>query len=727
MPAALVGALLAAGCTDLGAPDWSPDGRRIVYTRVSGMRPEVRMLNVDAGGKPQLIAGGAFRARWSPDGGRVFYLVASEDGTKGLCSALSDGTDVRTHVPVGKASVSWYAPAPDGDAVYYLSETDSIVYRLGLANARAERVLPADVTCAAAALGPSGSYLACLVPKAGGAEGAPPKGYDVRVFDLEDGSWRRQTASLDVSGKAEAGIVPSILFTPDEREVVAFADPTREIISMPLQRGRTRKAKVPRGGASLVLKSISPDGRLLHLTFAVDQTRFTSQTVDLVTGRAEVDVLDAPVLVGGSSWAPGGGAVAEHTPMGIRISLPDGRWKKRYPVGLDEHVRLAEGLIAEGDPAMALTIATTAVGEAGPDFDIQRLRLLESDAHAALENVRDAARSLYEAWLLHPVSDTPTPEVARRAAGLRHADRLVEVIRRALGGDAASRARTLKAALPLVAEPPLIAGMNFRIAEAALESGDAKEAGKRFRLASETADFPAADYAAGLAGAAHYVASKSAQTDRYAAELLMKAVDLFPASPLQDDFAAILEQARDPAMAVLRRTQDANHASGLAAWGSVRTVRSVSWSLAPTLGDGRRILVEVSYSSTVYIARAEERARAVLRGVRTDIGSLEFAPSGRLLAFVAGQAAYVIDLAGRVVVGDAGALARGGPEDGEIVTSMAWDADGKTLVVEVALPDGTTERRRIDVPKPEAPRPGAPRPGARQPGVPRPGIPPQPE
>ena len=37
--------------------------------------------------------------------------------------------------------------------------------------------------------------------------------------------------------------------------------------------------------------------------------------------------------------------------MGLKVSLPDGRWKKHYPVGLDEHVRLAEGLIAEGDPA----------------------------------------------------------------------------------------------------------------------------------------------------------------------------------------------------------------------------------------------------------------------------------------------------------------------------------------------------------------------------------------
>lgn len=188
----------------------------------------------------------------------------------------------------------------------------------------------------------------------------------------------------------------------------------------------------------------------------------------------------------------------------------------------------------------------------------------------------------------------------------------------------------------------------------------------------------------------------------------MKAIDLFPTSPLQDDLREALRQAQDPAAAVLRRTQDANHPSGLAAWGSIRTVRSASWSLRPVLGGGRRILVEVSFNSTVYVAGPEEqaRARAVLSGIGADLGSFAFAPSGKLLAFVAagagGQAAYVIDLAGRIVSGDAAALAGSGPEGGEIVTAVAWDRGGRALVMEVVLPDGAAEERRIEVPLPGA-------------------------
>ena len=700
--ATLAAATLVCGCVDLGVPDWSPDGRRIVYTRVSGMRPEVRLLDVDAGETPRLLAEGAFRARWTPDGKRVLFLVAGADGRKGLSSCLPDATDVRAHVPLGPASVSWYAPAPRGGAVFYLNETDGAVYRLNLAAGRAERVLPAGARCEAAALGPSGRYLACIVPISKEKAGAEPRGFEARVFDLEEKQWLPQKAPLATGKKDEAGTVFGILFTPDEREVVAFIDPTREIVSMPLGRGRPRKARAASGGASLVLKSISPDGRALHLTFALYQERFASQKVDLTTGKARVLVDNSPVLVGGPSWAPGGGAVAEHTPMGIRVSLPGGRWKKHYPVGLDERVRLGQDLIARGDPAMALALARDALEEAGPDADLQRLRLLESDAHDALGDVEAAARSLYEAWLLHPVSNTPPAEVARRAAALRQADRLVEVVGRALKGDARARLETLKTALPLVAEPALVAGVNFRIGEAALAAGEAREAGKRFLLASEATDFPAADYAAGLAGVAYYV---SGRDDRYAVELLMRAVDLYPTSPLQDDCREALRQARDPAMSVLRRTKDANHESGLVAWGSVRTERSANWSLGPTLEGGRRILVEVSYDSTVYVAGPEEheRARAVLRGARADIRSLSFAPSGRHLAFVAagplGQAAYVINLAGKVVSGDRAALSTGEFASGETVESLRWAPDGKTLLVTVALADGTTKRRRVEMPK----------------------------
>jgi len=710
----VIAATLVSGCVDLGVPDWSPDGRKIVYTRVSGMRPEVRLLDVDAGGKPRLLAEGAFRALWAPDGERVFFLVAGADGKKGLHSCLPDASDARVHVPLGAASVSWYAPAPKGRAVYYLNEADGVVYRLDLAAGRAERVLPAGAKCEAAALGPSGRYLACIVTLAKDKDEAEPRSFEARVFDLEEKEWLPPKAPLATGAEDDASTVFGVLFTPDESGVVCFVDPTREIVLMPLGRGRIRKAKVAPGGASLVLKSISPDGRALHLTFALDQDKFTSHKVDLATGKGLVLVDKSPVLVGGPSWAPGGGAVAEHTPMGIRVSLPGGRWKKHYPVGIDEHVRLGQDLIARGDPAMALTLAGAALEDAGPDADVQRLRLLESDAHDAIGDVEAAARSLYEAWLLHPVSDTPPAEVARRAASLRQADRLVEVVWRALRGDAGARLETLRTALPLVAEPALVAGVNFRIGEAALETGEAREAGKRFLLASEATDFPAADYAAGLAGVAYYV---SGRDDRYAVELLMRAVDLYPTSPLQDDFREALRQARDPAMSVLRRTKDANHESGLVAWGSVRTERSASWSLGPTLEGGRRILVEVSYESTVYIAGPEEheRARAVLRGARTDLRSLAFAPSGGHLAFVAagplGQAAYVIDLAGRVVSGDRAALAGAGPEGGETVESLRWAPNGKTLLVTVSMPDGTTKRRRVELPK-SKPRP-APRPAPK--------------
>ncbi len=86
--------------------------------------------------------------------------------------------------------------------------------------------------------------------------------------------------------------------------------------------------------------------------------------------------------------------------------------------------------------------------------------------------------------------------------------------------------------MALAGNPQIVAGLNFRIAEAYLATGDHQDAGKRFRMASETTDFPAADYAAGLAGCSFYCVPKRRDS---ADELLVKALDVFPASPLQED------------------------------------------------------------------------------------------------------------------------------------------------------------------------------------------------
>jgi TolB protein len=57
-------------------PDWSPDGRFVVYTSSAGEAMELWLLDLQSGHTQQLTHGGAVNVepRWSPDGRRILYV-----------------------------------------------------------------------------------------------------------------------------------------------------------------------------------------------------------------------------------------------------------------------------------------------------------------------------------------------------------------------------------------------------------------------------------------------------------------------------------------------------------------------------------------------------------------------------------------------------------------------------------------------------------------------------
>jgi dipeptidyl aminopeptidase/acylaminoacyl peptidase len=63
-------------------PDWSPDGRRILYTSYRSDALELRVLDLESGATRPLVANGAVNldARWSPDGARVAYVSTAYMG-----------------------------------------------------------------------------------------------------------------------------------------------------------------------------------------------------------------------------------------------------------------------------------------------------------------------------------------------------------------------------------------------------------------------------------------------------------------------------------------------------------------------------------------------------------------------------------------------------------------------------------------------------------------------
>lgn len=97
--------------TDANEPDWSPDGRTILYSTTPGQRPTIRRLNLRTGRTMFLHMGS--HPRWSPDGRRVVF---ADNGQIYVMNA--DGSHVRQ---LTRLRASRSAPGSARDAPAALS------------------------------------------------------------------------------------------------------------------------------------------------------------------------------------------------------------------------------------------------------------------------------------------------------------------------------------------------------------------------------------------------------------------------------------------------------------------------------------------------------------------------------------------------------------------------------------------------------------------------------
>ena len=115
-------------------PDWSPDGKKIVYMSVADL-PSIATIDVDqANALPrsafQRSNMAAWTPKWSPDG-KYIYFMADDQKTKDLYRMDADGKNVTNLTDKWAEDAADPAPSPDGTQLVFASDkNDAIILYL---------------------------------------------------------------------------------------------------------------------------------------------------------------------------------------------------------------------------------------------------------------------------------------------------------------------------------------------------------------------------------------------------------------------------------------------------------------------------------------------------------------------------------------------------------------------------------------------------------------------
>jgi TolB protein len=172
---------------------WSPDGKRFLFTRIHEGHMGLWSMNADGTNLRRLITPPAdtvqFDGHWSPDGKRIAYVHDVLQGTDGklqINTCAADGSDVKTLIPhqAFEESPRW---APDGSAIVWVSSRDGNqeLYRASADGKNVKRLTNEIAADNNPSWSPDGNHIAFASARTGNLE--------IHVIDADGGNVRRLT------------------------------------------------------------------------------------------------------------------------------------------------------------------------------------------------------------------------------------------------------------------------------------------------------------------------------------------------------------------------------------------------------------------------------------------------------------------------------------------------------------------------------------------------------
>lgn len=128
--------ILPSAAGSQAAPDWSPDGRQIVFGDQQGDSQDIRIFDL-ASGQVAPVPGsqGTSFPRWSPDGRSIAVVAAGPSSLRIFDRSAAKWT---TFAVKGAEYPSW---TRDGRSIYFLrANQDAGIYRVRLSDGQIERV-----------------------------------------------------------------------------------------------------------------------------------------------------------------------------------------------------------------------------------------------------------------------------------------------------------------------------------------------------------------------------------------------------------------------------------------------------------------------------------------------------------------------------------------------------------------------------------------------------------